>query len=268
MTTTGQDFTIYAGDSSAPVITVTDLSGAPFDLSGVDDIQFDVQRTITDAAVITKLKSTGGIVFAADGSDGKFVVDITKADSAPLFGYYLYRALVVIEPGASPQTVTTGRLHVERFPTSTYSGDPTISPKDAVRYWLNDTDSANWQLSDQEIGYTLSLYPNPIRAAAQCATALSAKYARRVSKRVGDLSISYSDIAKQYQSLAASLEVSANTGVTPYAGGISVSDRATVEADCDRAKPPFREKQFDNPYTISGGSGPFTRGGEDDIGIA
>ena len=50
--------------------------------------------------------------------------------------------------------------------TWTYSGDPSNSPKDAVRFWVEDTDSSAWQLSDQEINFVLTQYADPLMAAS------------------------------------------------------------------------------------------------------
>lgn len=44
--------------------------------------------------------------------------------------------------------------------------------------------------------------------------------------------------------------VSSLSGGRAYAGGISVSDRATVESDTDRVQPRFRRGQFRNPGTL------------------
>lgn len=137
--------------------------------------------------------------------------------------------------------------------TNSYSGDPASSSKDAVRFWTGDT-SAPWLLSDEEINYTLTSYPSTQRAAAACLRKVAASYARKPSRSVGDLSISYSDMAKQYAAAADALEAQANandaTGALPYSGGISVSDMEGVDSNTDRVKPPFRNRQFDNPRTL------------------
>lgn len=136
--------------------------------------------------------------------------------------------------------------------TTTYSGDPASSSKDAVRFLIQDT-AAPWLLQDEEIEYVLTLYPSPQVAAAQCARAIAMNFARLAkSKKVGDLSIDYGERAKFYKELADQLEASGNiAGVIPYSGGISVSDKLTVEQNTDRVKPPFKVDQFDNPSALN-----------------
>lgn len=131
--------------------------------------------------------------------------------------------------------------------TATYGGDPSASSKDAVRFWIQDTASP-FDITDEEIAFVLTLEANPQSAAAQVCRALAAKFAKAVDKKVGDLSISYSDRQAHYLALADQLDAQGGlTGLMPYAGGISLSDVAAVEANTDRPTPAFRQGQFDNP---------------------
>jgi hypothetical protein len=131
--------------------------------------------------------------------------------------------------------------------TNSYSGNPADDPKDAVRFWIQDT-AAPWQTSDEEIDFVLTQFSNPMLAAANVARALSAKYARLPSKRVGDFALSYGELTKNYADLAAQLESQGQTfNLQPYSGGISKADIAQVAANTDRVAPPFRRDQFDNP---------------------
>lgn len=140
--------------------------------------------------------------------------------------------------------------------TDTYSGDPASSPKDAVRFWIQDT-AAPWKTSDEEINYVLTLFTNPMLAAANVAKALAAKYAAMPSKKVGDFSISFGELAKNYFALADKLETQAQTfGLLPYAGGTSIADEKVVANNPDRPRPPFRQDQFDNPNGLNNTSDP------------
>lgn len=141
-------------------------------------------------------------------------------------------------------------------PTYTFSGDPATSSLDAVRFWIQDMGGPPWLVSDQAINYVLTGYPNVLLAAAQICRSLAALFAQRVSKRVGDLSINFSDKAKQYLALADDLEAQGSmSSIAPYAGGISHADRDAVDGDSDRVKPPFKSKQFDNPSNFNNNSG-------------
>ena len=137
-------------------------------------------------------------------------------------------------------------------PTYSFSGDPATSDKDAVRFWIQDMGPDVWLVSDQGILFVLQQYTQPLFAAAQVLRALASQYAQKVTKRVGDLSINYSDKAKQFLALADDLEQQASmNGVMPYGGGVSKSDMRAVAENSDRPKPAFRVKQFDNPSGLN-----------------
>jgi len=122
----------------------------------------------------------------------------------------------------------------------TYSGDPSGSDRDEVRFLVGDTDTSDQQLSDEEIAYLLTEYTNPRVAAVAAVKAIIAKYARLVTKEVGDLRLQYSDRLANYKNLLVTLEKeTAFSTVVPYAGGISKSDKDSVRDDSDRVKPSF-----------------------------
>lgn len=134
--------------------------------------------------------------------------------------------------------------------TTTYSfADLATNPKDEVRFYIGDTGVGGvWNFQDEEINYVLTDWPSALFAAAALARRLAASFAGRPSKRVGDLSINYADMVKNYLALAEELEAKASTqGMQPYTGGISHADKEGVASDTDRVAPPFRLKQFDNP---------------------
>lgn len=248
MTEVRQNFSSYAGDNTAPIVTVRDANGVVIDLSGVQQITFTAQRTLDDNAIVTKLKSTGGIALVGGGTGGQFQINLLPTDSASLFGNYLWEALVTDSTG-NVSTVSTGTWSVGRKPAQSYSGDPAVSTKDAVRFLIDDTGANDlWLLTDPEIAYVLTTFPDPRRAAASCARKISVKYAGRPDKTVGDLSISWSQISTRYAAMADLLESEATLAgdLTPYAGGISVADMAAVEANSDRVTPSFKLGQFDN----------------------
>lgn len=248
MTDTGQDFTSYAGDAFQPVYTVySDAANTtPLNISTVTEILWQAQRDLDSAVVLTKLKSTGGISFVTDGSNGKFVVNGLAADSAALSGYYITQAKITDALG-NISTVAIGRWRVGRAPVWTYSGDPSLSDRDAVRFYISDTDAANPLFYDGEIDYLLTQFPTALYAAAQAARSLAGKFAGQVtSKKVGDLALTYAEKVKNYTALAASLQLQAEqAGAQLYSGGTSKSDMAAVAADSNRVPQPFSRGQFD-----------------------
>ena len=94
--------------------------------------------------------------------------------------------------------------------TWTYSGNPSSSDRDAVRFLVGDTTSTDPLISDEEIAYLLVLYTEPPNAAVGAARAIAAKFSRESdqARTVGDLSLSESLSQKstQYHHLADHLD--------------------------------------------------------------
>jgi len=90
--------------------------------------------------------------------------------------------------------------------TWTYSGDPSNSSKDAVRFTIGDTDDTDELVSDEEIAYLISIHNGVGMAAVGAARAVAAKYSRKAdqSRAVGDLSLSqqFSQQSFQFHHLA------------------------------------------------------------------
>jgi hypothetical protein len=90
--------------------------------------------------------------------------------------------------------------------TFTYTGDPTVSTRDQIRFLISDTDSADPHFTDEEIAWQLSTWGNIWEAAASCAEILSGRFAKIAdsTKSVGDLTLSlnYSRAAESYLHLS------------------------------------------------------------------
>lgn len=227
MTAINQDFSVYAGDAAQPQITVTDGSGAAIPLSGVQQITWTAKRDPSTAAVITKtLTGAGGITFATDGNDGVFLVTINDADTAALTGFYIHSA-VITDADGNLSSVTFGRMGVGPKPIATYSGDPANSNRDYVRDLIGDTAVESPLFFDATLDNLLTKFGNPLYAAAQACRSLAARYAGKVNKRVGDLSINYGDLSKSYTAMAAEFKMQADLGASIYVGGISKADMST-----------------------------------------
>ena len=118
--------------------------------------------------------------------------------------------------------------------TATYSGNPSTSPKDEVRFLCGDT-GPSFALNDNEINYELAIvYPAPssppssgnFLPASYCAQAIAALYKTLVDKSVGDLKISYSQMAKQFEAISERLRSRAAISMVPtYFGGINLADK-------------------------------------------
>lgn len=132
--------------------------------------------------------------------------------------------------------------------TWTYSGDPSKSAKDAVRFLIGDTEEQNQILQDGEILWVLSLYNQaPLNAAIRCCETAIAKYSRLVDESVGSVRMSFSQRARGFQALLTTLQNRlAMEDAVPYAGGVSVGDMQKVTANVDRPAPLFTRHMMED----------------------
>lgn len=131
--------------------------------------------------------------------------------------------------------------------TWTYTGNPATDAKDAVRFHIGDTKTADQQLSDEEILWLLSTYGGTLNSAYHAALSLEAIYARDVDKQVGDLRIAASQRRDGYTVLAKNIKRRITSAASPYGGGISISDKSAVVSDSNRVAPVFYRGQLDYP---------------------
>ena len=130
--------------------------------------------------------------------------------------------------------------------------DPRVSDRDAVRFLIGDTDVDNPLFSVGEVQYALQRKNNSIkRAAAFLARQLAGTLPLRFT---GYALADYrdpngADMAKAYMALATRLEAEAIAELGAagiYAGGISQSDKDSVESNTDRVAPSFEMGMHDN----------------------
>ena len=131
--------------------------------------------------------------------------------------------------------------------TWSYSGNPSASTRDAVRFAIGDTLTADQQLTDEEIDYVLTFKSTVIGAAISCCDGLIARYSRLVTQGVGSISVSYSDRIRQYKELLARLRLRGPAAI-PFAGGTTVSGKDLANEDTDRDRPAFDLDSFDRKY--------------------
>lgn len=130
--------------------------------------------------------------------------------------------------------------------TWSYSGNPSVSEKDQVRFLVQDTQSAKPLLQDEEIAYLISTEGSPQDAAAKAAETLAAQFARFVDESVGQVKVSFSQRFKHYSELAKNLKRQASIkNAEPFAGALDESQKNVQEEDDDRIKPFFTRDQDD-----------------------
>jgi hypothetical protein len=128
--------------------------------------------------------------------------------------------------------------------------DDGVTPTSSVRFLVGDAIEP-YQLSDAEIAFALDqMNDNTYLAAAFCARALSAFYARRVDTRFESIDSKYSQLRDSYERLARSLESQGKKqgGLgLPVGGGLTRTDVDAVRADTNRVDPFFYDNIFQNP---------------------
>ncbi|MCU0296702.1 MAG: hypothetical protein MUF33_00455 [Candidatus Nanopelagicales bacterium] len=135
--------------------------------------------------------------------------------------------------------------------------DPSASPKDEVRFLMGDTDQDLPHMSDEEIAYLLGKY-DVETAAAQACEQLAAKYAGRIDRTVGSLTINYSQMTQQFADTAARLrkqsrspEAVAAGGAGPLVFGIAHAEKDSKDADDSLVPDTFDEGFMDHPGTFT-----------------
>ncbi len=128
-----------------------------------------------------------------------------------------------------------------------YSGDPSSSPLDAVRWFSGDRDIIDQLVQDEEIAFQLVEEPDPRLAAASVCDAIAAQLQRQADASTGDVKESKSQKAKGFLAQASRLRRRAGILAAPKFGGLSRSEKDTLDQDTDAVQPSFRVTQFDNP---------------------
>lgn len=132
--------------------------------------------------------------------------------------------------------------------TWTYTNDPVSVPVDEVRLLIQDTDSSDPLISNEEVLYFISKGGAGIGAAYLAALSISAKFGRLADERTGQVEVKWSQRSRAYAALAADLkkQMALATNPLPYAGGISVSDINNNRAKTDRSQEAFSLGISDN----------------------
>lgn len=138
--------------------------------------------------------------------------------------------------GPGKQLVAPGAKSSKSQGTFTYTGDPSNSDLDAVRFLVGDTDPSAYFLNDAEIGYLIGLSAsldssnaevNVSAAAGAAAEAIAAELSREVSYSADGVSVSADTLANKYYSVAEKIRtLSRRSDVTaaPDVGGLLVGE--------------------------------------------
>lgn len=108
-----------------------------------------------------------------------------------------------------------------------YSGDPSTSPLDQARFWLQDIDTTFQLMQDEELSWLLEqaepMQAAPLYAASVAAEVLANRYAKEVSVSADGVSVQIGDLQERFQKLAENLraqwhEIVAALGDYDFAG--------------------------------------------------
>jgi hypothetical protein len=129
--------------------------------------------------------------------------------------------------------------------------DPSSGNRDKVRFLIQDTDSTDPHLTDEEIAYLLTTWSNDVfDAAIAGAEIISGKYAHKTnySRSIGDLSISesYGASAQEFRALAQRLMAQRNRLFAPIAKINPDSIMSTADKMVTTYKSDFSTGLMDN----------------------
>lgn len=116
----------------------------------------------------------------------------------------------------------------------TYSGNPSSSLHDQVRFLMGDTNIAEPKLADEEVNFLLSEWVDPYLAAAAGADQLANTAASWFTYMADGTSMSLSEAQAKYQTMAGWLRQQYRRRNRPgavYAGGVDRGDHEINAAD-------------------------------------
>lgn len=135
--------------------------------------------------------------------------------------------------------------------TWTYSGNPSTSIRDQVRYLIQDTDSTLQLQSDEELDFLIRLwmpkYDSVHLVASKAAAVISRKFAGVLTISADGVSVNTADLSQRYHDMSVRLRTEhQEAGVT---GGVLDLANLMSDSRLDHGIKPlsFGVGQFDNP---------------------
>lgn len=125
-----------------------------------------------------------------------------------------------------------------------------------ARLHLGDTDNRRKLIGDAELTFFISQEGNnPRLGAARAAEALAIKFAGMGVRRIGDLTMDYTSVARGFAEAATSLRGSASKNfATPWAASHVTARKDSFEQDTGLVQPYFSVDMHENegPLTVDG----------------
>ena len=107
MTTTAQDFTMYAGDTNTITVTVTDSAGAVVNITGAT-ITWKLLEEQGGTIALTKTVGSGIII--TNGAGGIFTIALAATDTASLLAGAYYHEAELTDTSSNVSTILIGTL--------------------------------------------------------------------------------------------------------------------------------------------------------------
>jgi len=123
--------------------------------------------------------------------------------------------------------------------TWTYSGDPSSSVKDFIRFTIGDTIEADPLLTDEEIIASDALESGDLGTAARCCEAIASKFARLCDSKLGPQTKSYAQKYEHYSREARKFRKRACAFNAPTAGGLSLAEEVVAVLSTEIKQPIF-----------------------------
>lgn len=128
----------------------------------------------------------------------------------------------------------------------TYSGDPSTSPKDEVRFLIGDTIKSQALFDDREIIFQNGKTPDTRMAGAELLLVKSNEFSRQADIRVGDVSKAFSKVSENMLKSSKELREQALKRALPFFGGRTISGKDDLAARTDDVQPAFSIGQTDD----------------------
>ena len=129
----------------------------------------------------------------------------------------------------------------------TYSGDPSKSNRDRIRFEVGDTIMEKALLSDEEIdALFVAEGSNVYRTCARLCEGLAARFSRDEIVRTGSYSTERGGISGRYEALAKVFRAKAVTSAGFRIPSLSEATKETHEEDTDIPQPSFYREMHEN----------------------
>lgn len=122
------------------------------------------------------------------------------------------------------------------------------NPIFAVRNEIQDTDPLDQQLQDEEIAYAITQERDFWGASARCLEVIARAKLRKADVRLGrQMMITYTKMAEQLVEQARALRKKSLGTVTPWVGGMNITDQVNYAENNDIIQPVFTMTMMENP---------------------